>query len=117
MNDNNLKSFKTYSSEEHRTISSKGGKASARARAERKTMREALITLLENDIKVDNVTMTGIEAISLQLFNKALTGDIKAIALLRDTIGEKPKEVIEKQVVPTVDLTDEQIERILGEIE
>ena len=34
---------------------------------------------------------------SLALISKALTGDTKAFEVIRDTIGEKPKEQIEQK--------------------
>lgn len=69
---------------------SKAGKASVEARRVRKTLKEELLLLLEKeDIQ---------EKISLALVTRALTPDNmgnKAFEVIRDTIGEKPKDKIE----------------------
>lgn len=80
---------------------SAGGKASVEARREKKELRKALEILLEQDIsdKKGN-TKTGVEAVSLALFQKALKGDVRAFEVLRDTIGQKP---IEKVQVAEID--------------
>lgn len=44
--------------------------------------------------------MTGSEALSVQLMQKALNGDVKAFEVLRDTAGEKP---VDKVMVADVD--------------
>ena len=73
-------------SEEAQRIGSLGGKASVKARAERKTLREELLLLLsEGDIQ---------NKISLALLKQAEKGNTKAYEIIRDTVGEKPKENI-----------------------
>lgn len=63
-----------------------GGIASGKARRERKTLKEELITLLETG---DNQLR-----LSVALLTSALDGNVKAFEVIRDTIGEKPKEEI-----------------------
>lgn len=75
--------------EERRENGRKGGIASGIARNERKTLKEQLLILLENGDTQKEV--------SLALISKALTGDTKAFEVIRDTIGEKPKEQIEQK--------------------
>lgn len=75
--------------EERRKNGRKGGIASGIARNERKTLKEQLLILLENGDTQKEV--------SLALISKALTGDTKAFEVIRDTIGEKPKEQIEQK--------------------
>ena len=70
--------------EERRENGRKGGIASGIARNERKTLKEQLLILLESGDTQKEV--------SLALISKALTGDTKAFEVIRDTIGEKPKE-------------------------
>lgn len=83
----NLKPFETLTEEQQRKIRSKGGKRSAEIKKERKKLKEELLLLLsEND---NNRKM------SLAILKKALKGNIKAFEIIRDTIGEKPKEQIE----------------------
>ena len=55
----------------------------------RKTFRESLLLLLEKDDTQNKIN----EALLL----KALNGDTKAFEVIRDTIGEKPKEQIEQK--------------------
>lgn len=97
----NLKPFNQLTEEEQRELSRKGGKASVEARRKRKTLREELLLLLEQD----NFQ----EKISLALLQKATSGDTKAFEVLRDTIGEKPVDKVETEVVSTikVDVVDE----------
>lgn len=82
----NLIPANTRSREKFLEISSNGGKKSAEVRRKRKTLKEQLLMLLENG----NVQ----EEIVLSLINKAQAGDIKAFEVVRDTIGEKPKEEV-----------------------
>lgn len=85
-NSDNLRKLTT---EEARKIGKKGGIASAKARQERKTLKEELLLLLENeDIQ---------KKISVALIERAMIYDSmgnKAFEVIRDTIGEKPKEEI-----------------------
>lgn len=81
---------------EQRAISSKGGKASAKAKKERKALREELLLLLaEGDTQ---------KKVSLALIRRALTGDTKAFEVIRDTIGEKPVEQVQNLNPPVIKL-------------
>ena len=97
----NLKPFNELTEDEQRELSRKGGIASGEARRKRKTLREELLLLLEQD----NFQ----EKISLALLQKATTGDTKAYEVIRDTVGEKPVDKVETEVVSTikVDVVDE----------
>lgn len=87
MNESNLKPVRTK--EEARERGRRGGIASGKARRERKTLKEELLLLLS---KGDTQ-----QKISLALIEEALMGSnkMKAFEVIRDTIGEKPKEEIE----------------------
>ena len=75
---------------ERRERARKAGIASGKVRAERKTLREELLLLLaQGDTQ---------NKLSLSLIQKALTGDTKAYEVIRDTIGEKPKDIIDANV-------------------
>lgn len=74
--------------EEARERGRKGGIASGIARREKKTFRATLELLL--DRKLDGSPLTGREAVAVALFEKAMSGDVKAFQELRDTVGEKP---------------------------
>lgn len=95
---------------------SKGGKKSAEARRAKKDLRLALEMLLEKDFKDKNGnTISGTEAVTAKLFEKAMKGDVKAFETLRDTVGQKP---VEKVMVAEVeqDIIDE-VERAVLEDE
>ena len=83
-NEKNLKPIRSVS--EAREKGKNGGIASGKARRKRKTLKEELIALLEtgdNQVKL-----------SVALLTSALDGNVKAFEVIRDTIGEKPKEEI-----------------------
>lgn len=94
-NEENLKKGKATqfsSGEEAARNGKKGGEASAKARAERKTLKEELLLLLsEGDTQ---------KKVSAALIKKAKSGNVKAFEVIRDTIGEKP---MEKLVAASVD--------------
>lgn len=68
------------------------GKRSGKARGERKTLREDLLTLLREEItdKKSGRVMETQAALSAALIKQALSGNTKAYEIIRDTIGEKP---------------------------
>jgi hypothetical protein len=73
-------------SEQARINGRKGGLASAKAKKERKTIREQLLLLLEKGDTQSNMCVALVE--------KALNGDVKSFEVIRDTIGEKPVDEI-----------------------
>ena len=82
-------------------LGKKGAEKSAESRRNRKLWKEALEILLEKMMEDENgEEVTGSEAISASLFNKALAGDTKAFEIIRDTIGQKP---VEKVLIADVD--------------
>ena len=96
----NPQNLKIPTSEEARRNGAKGGKASGEARRKKKLLRECLDELLAREYDTKLGKMTGSEALSVQLMQKALNGDIKAFEVLRDTAGEKP---VDKVMVADVD--------------
>lgn len=89
----NLKPVTKRTKNEAREISKKGGIRSGEVRRERKKLKEELLLLLSEG---DNN-----RRMSIAIFERALNGDTKAFEVIRDTIGEKPKEEIEvKDVTP-----------------
>jgi hypothetical protein len=87
MGEDNLIPMNERTKEEQREIARMGGIASGEARRRRKTLKDELIILLEQG---DTQTK-----ISLSLIQEAMLGNTKAFEIIRDTIGEKPKEAIE----------------------
>ena len=99
-NEQNLKPFNELTEKEQRELAKKGGIASGKARAERKTLKEELLLLLSQG----NTQ----EKISLSLIAQAMEGNVKAFETIRDTVGEKAVERVETEVktVIRVDLED-----------
>ena len=113
INKQNLQPPKT--SEEARERGRNGGKASVEARRKKRAMREAaeIILSVKPPLKPgDKKTFEnlGIEAseINVQFVSlmaaakKAMKGDLAALAFLRDTAGERPKESIGLNLEPVV---------------
>jgi len=83
----NLIRFDQMSKERHRELSSRGGKATAKARKQRLTLKEELLALLSDKDTQKNM--------SISVLAKALDGDIRAFEVIRDTIGEKPTDKVD----------------------
>lgn len=106
LHEENLIPFNQLTKEEQRKIASEGGKASVKARRERKAIAEQMKMLLELPLKDKNtkskIKKLGINADDLNnqmamvisIYQKALKGDVNAFKEIRDTIGEKPQENI-----------------------
>ena len=99
--------------EQHSKDSKKAGKASGKARRQRKQFKELFKSILETPLPQDElkakIDEMGLEKekknyntlLAMTTLNEALKGNMKAIELIRDTIGEKPKDEIEvKDVTP-----------------
>lgn len=80
--------LRRLSPSEARENGKKGGIKSGEVRRARKTLKEELLILLEQGDTQ--------EKISFALLKQALKGNVKAFAMIRDTIGEKP---VEKQEI------------------
>lgn len=65
----------------------RGGIASGEARRRRRTLKEELLLML-SDPEVQ-------EKLSAAIMKKGMDGDIRAFEVIRDTIGEKPKDVFD----------------------
>ena len=98
-NEQNLVNLKDRTPEERKEIARKGAEATNRIRAERKTLKEELLLLLQKN----NYQ----EKISLSLINEAEKGNTKAYEVIRDTIGERPKEEINANVNTEIKVTIE----------
>ena len=108
----------------------KGGIAKREATRKRKEMRETLSILLDMPMKKGKVytaeeikcfadlngkNITIDQAMMVKLIQKALKGDINAIAMVRDTIGEKPAEKIDATVTknPFDELTADELRELI----
>lgn len=92
---------------ERRKNAQKAGRASGKARRQKRALRECLEVILNSPASDEELEAllknAGIEntfdnAMSLSLIRKALSGDPKAFEVVRDTIGQKP---IDKMQVST----------------
>ena len=104
---NNLIPQSERTKEEQREIARKGGIASGKARRRKKLIKEQLELLLSLPLKDENakkkLKQLGINAdnidnqmaMIISIWNKALKGDVQAFNSIRDTVGEKPKDIIE----------------------
>ena len=81
--------FHEITAEKQRAIAKQGGKASVKARAERKKLREELLDLLEASPELQ-------AEMCVQLINKARKGNVQAFKAIRDTIGEAQPQVLMK---------------------
>ena len=111
-NEKNLKPIRTKS--EAREKGKKGGIKSGKVRAQRKTLKDELLALLE--VKVENKTIQ--EKISFSLIQEALNGNVKAFETIRDTIGEKPQDKVNisgEVNNPFSGMSTEELRKILNE--
>lgn len=113
---------------------SKWGKIGAAKTAEtkrrKKELRETLEVLLDLSVKngkstdVENVksfaaikgkNITVNQALMVTLVNKGLHGDLQAIAMIRDTLGQKPTEKVEATVKknPFDELTADELRELI----
>ncbi len=102
-NEQNLINLKDRPQRERKEIARMGAIASNKVQAERKTFKQELLLLLANGDTQKKV--------SLALLEKAMNGDTKAFEVLRDTVGEKPKEEIE-----VTDMTNKKFDEICKQI-
>lgn len=96
-NEQNLIPLNKRSKKVQREIQEKGRKANKEKIQARKSLREELIAILE---KGDTQ-----EKLSLSLIQEALKGNTKAFEVIRDTIGEKPKEILDANVNTEIKVT------------
>ena len=84
-NEQNLKPVS--SKKEARERGRKGGLASVEARRKRKSLKEELLLMLEDEELQQSV--------AIALIKQAQNGNVKAFGMLRDTIGEAPVEKLQ----------------------
>ena len=114
--------FSKMTHEQRAECGRKGAEVTKRKVRERKAMKETLEILLNMpmkkgkvytaeeiksfaDLKGKNITID--QAMSVCLIQKALKGDLSAIAMVRDTIGEKPAENVKVDANVTKNPFDE----------
>lgn len=87
-----LKPIEAY--DEACKLGRKGGIRSGEVRRQLKTFRELLMEQLSEE-NINRKTLK--EALANKLLKLALSVNMKAIEMVRDTLGEKPKERIESE--------------------
>lgn len=106
---------------ELREMCSKGGKKSGQVRRERKAMREQMEMLLKlppinaqakqkiKELGIDEKEIDNQMLLMVTIFNKAMKGDIQAVNVVRELIGERIQqaEVQIKQPTFIDDLEDD----------
>ena len=116
------KTDNVLSSEEAKRRGRNGAKKSAEVRKARKTMRETIINMISQEVDPDKLASMGVDidslggdytyqaAIIAAMLREAVNGDTKAMALLRDTMGEQPAlhtvnqtEIVTKDDLKTMD--------------
>lgn len=108
-NEKNLIPFNELTESQQREIASKGGKASVEAKRKRKTLKEELLLMLEDE-EVQ-------KSVAVALIQEAQSGNVKAFGMLRDTIGEAPVEKVQttQTVVDLSGFSTEEIKAMLYE--
>ena len=121
---------KTFSPEERRKNSSKGGRNGAKTKRERKRANEILNIFLSmplkkrkeaeiedikafEELKGKNITVN--EAIQLKQVRSALNGELASATYIRDTVGDKPSENVNVNAEvknPFKDLTTEELKKL-----
>lgn len=107
-NEQNLKKIKTTS--EARKKGRAGGKKSGEVRRQKRLLRDLLEEALET--KTDTGTLS--IDITRALITKALDGDVKAYEVIRDTLGQKPKDKLGIELNPKATSVLESINKQIG---
>lgn len=94
MNEKNLTSITTP--EEARKMGSRGGVKSGEARRRKRELRQRLEALLE----IRREGMDGLDALALALYEKALSGDTRAIEIAIDLLEQRPKQTVNFRLPP-----------------
>lgn len=105
----NNQNLRVPTSEEARENGRKGGIASGRARAIAKTFKETIN---------DELSDEALKKIIKKVISEAQRGNMKAIELLRDTRGEKPREELSLSGNvnnPYANLSEKELKKLAGE--
>ncbi len=86
------------SGDEAAKLGSAGGKKSGEARRRKRDLKAYMTALLDGDR--DGVT--GAEALTIALFERAMTGDAKAFELVCATAGQTPRQTLPAVKLPSM---------------
>lgn len=107
-NEQNLKKIKTTS--EAREKGRAGGKKSGEVRRQKRLLRDLLEEALETKTETGTLSVD----ITKALIAKALDGDVKAYEVIRDTLGQKPKDKLGIELNPKATSVLESINKQIG---
>lgn len=120
----NAGNLRTPTTEEARKIGAKGGRASAEAKKKRKAMKEQMEMLLNLPLKdeqtraflekmgIDTANMDNQMALVVATFQNAIRGDMKAVNIVREIIGERVQEI---NITQVTDAKVKELEAYLNE--
>jgi len=98
-NPGNLIQNEDRTPEERRENAKKAGIASGEARRNKRKLQESLQKLLKGKYEIgkdENAkTLGGYDALAESMIHEAINGNVKAFVAIRDTIGEKPVDVVD----------------------
>ena len=123
-NEQNLIPFTAMTESEQRAIASKGGKASAKARQERKTVQNMLTKYFDSKIRddkqlkklADKIGIEGDESVKylytvVCAMNTLKKGELKDLKLIMELLGETPTP----ETPDTADETEDALSKALRE--
>ena len=124
-NEQNLITMADRPREEVVELARKAGKASAAAKKKRKAMRQQMELLLSLPLKdkeikekikslgIDDDNMDNQMGLIVSTYTKAMLGDMNAMNIIRELVGEK---VIEVKVDAAIDSNVKELQSILDEL-
>ena len=124
-NIDNLVKAEDLTSDELRNRAKKGGKASGKARRDKREQKQIILEVLSMPLEegsVEKITSLAAaeganlsinQAIVIQQVKKALNGDTKAAEYLRDTAGQKPSDKVQLDAGVNIDDTINRIDSYL----
>ena len=104
-NPENLKPNTERTPKERSELARKAGKASGKARRQKKEFRELLEIALSQP-NADNPDVDNWTVATAALLQKAMGGDVRAWEVMRDTLGQKPVEetrVLDSEITITIE--------------
>lgn len=104
-NPENLKPNTERTPKERSELARKAGKASGKARRQKKEFRE-LLELALSQPNADNPELDNWTVATAALLQKAMGGDVRAWEVMRDTLGQKPVEetrVLDSNITITIE--------------
>ena len=107
MNTENLIPMNERSESEVRELGKKGGIASGKARREKRMLKDLLEEALAKGTETNNEYIN----ITAALIKEANKGNVKAYEVIRDTLGQKPTDVIE-----VTDKTNKKFDEICSQV-